>query len=362
MRTILRVSILLGWLLPWSVTFACTVFTATNEKTTLVGNNEDMFHAGSKVEFHASQDGKYGRVFFGMGRNLHQGGMNEQGLFFDCVAVGPAERTLPKTKPDCPGGLVERALEDCATIGDVIELFDRYDSTYMSSYVTIFVDALGEGLVAQGGIIQKKDRGFFAVGVGERTANERLGKRPDLSVDLFRSIASDAHVEGVVKTLYSNIYDLRNKVIYLYYYYDFDRPLKIELPAYLRDKGTCTLDLAGLFSERHADVVRNTQAVSREYWKSAKKMDSGQFSKYTGAYSGQGIDIEVAQADGQFQIRFLGSEPYELVPLSAREFAVVDAAGGDARIRFVKKGRLSGLFRLEADLPGWQLKAERKNK
>jgi hypothetical protein len=149
------------------------VFTATNEKTTLVGNNEDMFYAGSKVEFHASQDGKYGRVFFGMGRNLHQGGMNEQGLFFDCVAVGPAERTLPKTK------------------------------------------------------------------------------------------------------------------------------------AYLSDKGTCTLDLADLFPERHAEVVRNTQAVSREYWKSAKKMDSGQFSKYAGAYSGQGIDIEVQRQRANTRYGFL---------------------------------------------------------
>ena len=89
-------------------------------------------------------------------------------------------------------------------------------------------------------------------------------------------------------------------------------------------------------------------------------MDSGQFSKYAGAYSGQGIDIEVAEADGQYQIRFLGSEPYELVPLSPREFAVVDVTVADARIRFVQKGLWSGLFRLEADLPGWQLIAERK--
>ncbi|MFX0046503.1 MAG: hypothetical protein ACFE8Z_11695, partial [Candidatus Hermodarchaeota archaeon] len=269
--------ILLGLLSPWPATFGCTVFTATNETTTLVGNNEDMFHAKRKVEFHSSTDGEYGRVFFGMGHNLHQGGMNEKGLFFDCVATGPAERTLPKTKPECPGGLVERAMEDCAAIQEVIELFDQYDSTYMNSYVTIFVDASGEGLVAQRGTVCRKDKGIFAVGRGEKAAIQRLEQSSEISMDLFRSIVSDVHVEGVVKTLYSNVYDLRSQVIDLYYYYDFENPLQINLQDHLERRGTCTLELADLFPEREAQIKNDLKALSEKHWKSAARMDSAQF-------------------------------------------------------------------------------------
>ena len=354
--------ILFGLLMSLSPAYGCTVFTATNGQVTLVGNNEDMFHAKSKVEFHASEDGKFGRVFFGMGRNLHQGGMNVKGLFFDCVAVGPAKQILPKTKPDCPGGLVEKALEDCATIRDVIELFDRYDSTYMNSYVAIFVDASGDGLIAQGGMIHKKDRGLFAVGTGEKAATERLKQGHALSVDLFRSIVSDVHVEGVIKTLYSNVYDLKNKVIYLYYYYDYASPVVIRLEDDLKKRGNCTLQLADLFPKREAELKRDIQTVRQKLWKSAVKINSGQFSKYTGAYSGQGIDIEVAESEGQCQIRFLGTEPYELVPLSQTEFAVIDVSGSTARVKFVKRGWWKPSYQLEADLSGWKLETKKQSK
>ena len=342
--------------------FGCTVLTATNENTTLVGNNEDMFHARSKVEFHSAADGKYGRVFFGMGRNLHQGGMNEKGLFFDCVATGPPEKVLPKTKPDCPGGLLDKILEDCATIPEVIKLFDKYDSTYMNSYMTMIVDASGDWFVSQAGIIDRKKEMTAAIGRGWQTAYRRLQKAPEISVELFRSIVSEVHVEGVVKTLYSNVYDLKNQIIYLYYYYDFENPLRIDLHDYLKKNGTCSFYLGDLFPERDAQVKKNFQIVSQRLWKSAVAKDTIKFDRYVGTYIGQGIDIDITQEDERYEIRFLGTEPYELVPLSASIFTVVDTSGSDSRIKFVKEGLLTGRFKLEADLDGWKFTADRKSK
>ena len=344
-----------------SEVFGCTVFTATNENTTLVGNNEDMFHARTKVEFHSPAEGKYGRVFFGMGRNLHQGGMNEKGLFFDCVATGPAGKTLPRTKPDCPGGLLEKVLEDCATVPEVIKLFEKYDSTFMNSFMTIVVDASGEGFVTQGGIIYRKKKKFFAVGRGEKIANQRLKDAPEISVELFRSIVSDVHVEGVVKTLYSNVYDLKNQIIYLYYYYDFENPLRIDLRDHLKKKGTCSYYLGHLFPERDARIRKDFHIVSQRLWKSAAKKDSVKFDRYIGTYMGQGIDIDIAEVDGRYEVRFLGTEPYELIPLSRSIFAVVDIGSSDARIRFVKKGWWANRFQLEADLDGWKFTADKKS-
>lgn len=161
MRQVLKALVFLTLLSPLSDVFGCTVFTSTNKSTTLVGNNEDMFNAKTRVEFYSPSNGKYGRVFFGFGRNPHQGGMNEMGLFFDCVATAPPKETRPKTKPECPGGILEKAMGECATIQEVLDLFDQYDITYMNSYKTIIVDASGAGLITQGGIIDRKEAMFF---------------------------------------------------------------------------------------------------------------------------------------------------------------------------------------------------------
>jgi hypothetical protein len=55
---------------------------------------------------------------------------------------------------------------------------------------------------------------------------EKLKKIKDeqgLSVDYFKSILDACHVEGPVgNTLYSNVFDLKNGVIYLYHWHQFD--------------------------------------------------------------------------------------------------------------------------------------------
>ena len=66
---------------------ACTIFMASKEGKTLVGNNEDWVDPASHVWFIPASEGRYGRVYFGFGTELPQGGMNEQGLFMDFAAV-----------------------------------------------------------------------------------------------------------------------------------------------------------------------------------------------------------------------------------------------------------------------------------
>lgn len=199
----------------------------------------------------------------------------------------------------------------------------------------------------------------MAVGRGERVASKRLEEASEISVNLFRSITSDVHVEGVVKTLYSNVYDLKNQIIYLYYY-DFENPLRIDLQDYLKKKGTCTYHLGHLFPEREAQIRERYQIVRQDKWKSAAKLDPMSFDQYTGTYFAQGVDMDVARVDDKYEIRFLGTEPYELVPLSQRAFAVIDPEGSSARIEFEKKkGEKS--FQLVADLDGWKFKADRRS-
>ena len=148
----------------------------------------------------------------------------------------------------------------------------------------------------------------------------------------------------------------------MYYYYDFENPLRIDLRDHLKKKGTCSYYLGHLFPEREAQIKRRYKVAKDEQLKSAVKLDAKIFDRYVGTYMGQGIDIDVARVDGRCEIRFLGTAPYELVPLSRSIFAVVDAEGSDARIRFVKKGWWASRFQLEADLDGWKFTADRRTK
>jgi hypothetical protein len=72
----------------------CTVFSASDGTTVLAGNNEDYFNPSTRIWFEPPEDGKYGRVYFGFDDFRRQGGMNDQGLFFDTVSAPKLE--LPR--------------------------------------------------------------------------------------------------------------------------------------------------------------------------------------------------------------------------------------------------------------------------
>lgn len=93
---------------------------ASKGDKTLVGSNEDFIDPESDVWVLPSEIGKYGRVYFGFGIGLPQGGMNDQGLFFDYAALPPSGRNFPPEKKVYPGNLVEKAMEECGSIDEVI--------------------------------------------------------------------------------------------------------------------------------------------------------------------------------------------------------------------------------------------------
>ena len=71
---------------------ACTVFLAAGGNTVLAGNNEDWHIPLTKLWFLPTEEGKHGDVYvtFSDHRAI-QGGMNDQGLIFDFLAVKPRD-------------------------------------------------------------------------------------------------------------------------------------------------------------------------------------------------------------------------------------------------------------------------------
>jgi hypothetical protein len=79
-----------------------------------------------------------------------------------------------------------------------------------------------------------------------RTADKILSEAKELSYDLIRDVLEKTHQEGGGLTVYSNIYDLKKGLIYLYYLRNFKEVVALNLAEELK-KEERRLDLPALF-------------------------------------------------------------------------------------------------------------------
>ena len=81
-----------------------------------------------------------------------------------------------------------------------------------------------------------------------------LYRKNPFSIEQFKRILEKTHVENIkykgriVETLYSNIYDLRKGMIYVYYHHDFSNEIVITLKNEFI-KGKRSYDLQSLFTK-----------------------------------------------------------------------------------------------------------------
>ncbi len=256
---------------------ACTAFCVAARGRVLVGNNEDLFDPHTRLWFISAENGEHGRMYVGYDYAWPQGGMNDRGLFFDGFSV-PLVKLPPSTRPPLqpvanrvpnrpfPGGALDRFLAECASIEDVIGLFRKYEFPWAEKSVLMFVDASGEAAIFDGnGILRKKGR--FLVQTNFRQSATRPGEVPcerfriatgmlesagdNTNIDLFRRILAATHQEGDNPTQYSNIYDLKRRIMYLYHFHNYENVVTIELSRELR-KGAHSVAIPSLFPRTHA--------------------------------------------------------------------------------------------------------------
>ncbi len=249
---------------------ACTAFCSTGRGLVLVGNNEDYSNPATKVWFVPGEKGRLGRVCVGFDDGFAQGGMNERGVFFDGFATARVAAAGSAGKPVYPGNLADRAMEECSTVEQVAALFEKYNRSFIEQGVLFFADANGNSVVIEPDAILFK-RGRYQVQTNFHQSRVKAGEAPpcerfriasgmldkageNISIDLFRRILAATHAEGKYPTLYSNIYDLNRRVMYLYHFHNFENVVTIDLPAELK-KGRRTLDLPSLFPRTFAAEV-----------------------------------------------------------------------------------------------------------
>ena len=91
-----------------------------------------------------------------------------------------------------------------------------------------------------------------------------LSKADTFSVDLFQKICGAVHQEGKNSTLYSTIYDLKRKVVYLYHFHDFDNVVVFDLEKELA-KGERVVEMPTLFPAKpDYERFRRRSAANRQ--------------------------------------------------------------------------------------------------
>lgn len=246
---------------------SCSILYSSDDSTVLAGNNEDWNNPFTKIWFLPAENGLHGRVYFGFDSFMPQGGMNDQGLFFDAAV---AEKVIVPSDPDkttFKGSLILKAMAECASAEEVLAMFQKYDVQGSWNGHYLIGDRFGDSAIIEPmNIIRKEGRYQIATNFYQsknnpaettceryRIARKLLETEEPISVDLFRNILDAVHYESEAgaETLYSNIYDLKKGIVYLYHFHNFHNRVSINLEKELK-KGIHYYDLPSLFPETFA--------------------------------------------------------------------------------------------------------------
>ncbi len=347
MRRFLTLSTISFALIFDSSLYACTGFCISQGDLVLVGNNEDWKNPDTKVWYVPAEDGKYGRVYFGFDNFYPQGGMNEKGLVFDGFATSPNKVKKSLDKPTYGSNLMDKVMSECATVDEAIEILDRYSLKFMERAMFFIADENGDSVIVEGDeVVRKKGRyqvctNFYQSRTKKRDircgrykiANSMLKDAEDISVDLCKRVLAATHQEGSNPTLYSNVYDLKRRVVYLYHFHNFQNEVVIDLKAELA-RGPRKLDLPARFPETFvAESFRNakTRDLEERKAKFTHKVTADVLDSYVGRYRLDAAEddrtiITITRTGGKLCAQVEGQDKSELLAASDTEFVHIDSS------------------------------------
>jgi len=246
----LAIMLLVVFVLSPNESYACTGFIADNDAVVLVGNNEDWPEPCSMVWFLPHEKGKYGRMYFGFSSGGPPfGGMNDQGLFFDKFGLARKPVQTSEQRKDGRADLILRIMETCATVEEALQVLKQYNLKFLERVQLMLADKTGDAAIIEDAEVIHRKQGKYQVVTNFRLseiqpqdtihwrykkANSLLQKKP-VSFESFRDILDAVHLEDRRwPTQYSNIYDLKNGVVYVYHFHDFQRKVVFNLYEELR--------------------------------------------------------------------------------------------------------------------------------
>lgn len=273
----------------WAVNspvLGCTVFFAFDGKLALAGNNEDWADPNTQMWFIPATKDSHGIVYYGFGRGeypkggisphklnipegdvtkikledlygLPQGGMNDQGLFFDMASTDAVRVPPAPGKKVYDGRLEDLMMRKCATVEEALKLLEQYEFPLVQGQC-LFADKTGDSFIIEAGGIIIRKKGDYQVITNFRQSqvppdkvtcprfklvSKALAEQKGLSVDLFRTLLKETCIKS---TQYSTICNLGAGEVYMYCQGDFERKVTINLKEELK-KGERAVKIGSLF-------------------------------------------------------------------------------------------------------------------
>ncbi|MEM8508828.1 MAG: carcinine hydrolase/isopenicillin-N N-acyltransferase family protein [Bacteroidota bacterium] len=238
---------------------ACSIFTCSKNNHVLVGANEDEYTSFHYMWFVPATDKRYGAVFFGKNNMQTQAGMNEHGLFFDFAAIPRIDSKNRQIN------FIDTAelLATCKDVEEALAVYKKYTFSAFSSQM-LLADASGKSVIINADTIVHKT-GNYQITTNFNVCDLKgknydclrydkidraLSETREISVPFFREILDDVHQEGKVSTQYSNVYDLKNRKIYMNWFHNYDETIEIDLKEELK-KGFRIENLGSLFKGKN---------------------------------------------------------------------------------------------------------------
>lgn len=261
---------------------SCTIFTAVQEETVLYGDNFDFHEGDLVIGFYPPSGNGYGSIHFGYKKGQGQSYsrvVNDQGLAW---AVNSIPRGKLNPHPERPYSHAEdnyfsTISKRAATVEDAIRIarfFDFGDGLEVQIHIA---DASGDAVVigpGRDGEIEftRKPAGQgyllstnFNLAIPERgpvdfrwdTASSMLDTlhgSQTLTPEFAGEVLNAVHLKTLTThTLFSNVIDLKNGDIYIYYMSQYDQAVKINIAEELA-KGQRVIAARSLFPDGIAEA------------------------------------------------------------------------------------------------------------
>jgi hypothetical protein len=218
-----------------SIVIGCTMFSADDGNMILVGNNGDYSYIDTYIIFYPPSESRYGRVYVGWNEFWWQTGMNDKGLFFASASTSYLEAQNSSNKPSYPRYLMYKCMEECATVNEVLDIFDQYNLEFLEIMQLLIADSTGASVIIEGDAIHFK-QDYYQVLTNFRlslyqepypcwrfnTAINMFEDNNVITLDLFKNICDATHNEGQYPTQFSTVFDLQQQIMYLYHYHNYD--------------------------------------------------------------------------------------------------------------------------------------------
>jgi hypothetical protein len=261
---------------------SCTIFTAVQGETVLFGDNWDYHEGDLIIGFFPPSRGSYGSIHFGYKKGdgqSYQRAVNDQGLAW-------AVNSVPKAKlnphPEKPFSYTEDEFlytisKQAATVEEAIRIARFFDFEGDLEVQIHIADASGDAVVIGPGrdgeiAFTRKPAGNgyllstnFNLAIPEKgpidfrwdTATsmlDSLSESQTLTPEFAGEILNAVHLEMLTThTLYSNVTDLKNGNIYIYYISQYDEAVKINIDDELA-KGQRVIEARSLFPNEIAEA------------------------------------------------------------------------------------------------------------